>query len=72
MNTNLEPAKKVLRDFLNEIESVEALSKNIFHPHPALSFTIQDRNPWFDESEFTSAPDSCLLLMNSLLRLKIG
>lgn len=58
MKYDLEPAKKVLRAFLSEIENVKALRKNISAPQPALSFTISDRMPVFDSSEFTPAPDS--------------
>lgn len=58
MKHDLEPAKKVLRAFLAEIEKVQAIRKNISAPQPALSFTVQDRMPVFDTSEFSPAPDS--------------
>lgn len=52
LNGDLEPAKKVLRKFLAEIEEVKAFRKNISQPQLATSFSIKDRMPVFDASEF--------------------
>lgn len=52
MKDYLEPAKKVIRCFLEEIEDHNSFRKNISPPKPALSFTVKDRMPVFDESEF--------------------
>ncbi|MBS0272646.1 MAG: hypothetical protein JSR85_08390 [Proteobacteria bacterium] len=54
---DLEPAKKILRTFLKEIEKIRALLKNVSAPKPALSFAINDRTPVFDASEFDPASD---------------
>ncbi len=57
MKDDLEPAKNVLRTFLNEIEEVKAIRKQMSPPQAAQSFTIEDRMPVFDASEFTPPPD---------------
>lgn len=58
MKNDLEPAKKVLRDFIDETEKVKALRNNISAPQPALAFTVKDKEPVFDQSKFIPAPDS--------------
>lgn len=58
MKSNLEPTKKVLRNFLEELENIKALRKNISAPQSVLAFTVEDRQPVFDTSKFVAAPDS--------------
>jgi hypothetical protein len=52
MKYDLEPAKTLLRAFLKDIEDVKPLEKLVSQPQPALSFTIKDKMPEFDASEF--------------------
>lgn len=58
MKYDLEPAKTILRTFLKEIEEVKAIRKQMSSPQAAQSFTIKDRMPVFDATEFAPAPDS--------------
>ncbi len=58
MKIDLEPAKKVLRTFLTEIENTKNFRKSIFPPQPALSFRVKDKMPEFDTTEFNSESDS--------------
>ncbi|HEY4831665.1 MAG TPA: hypothetical protein VIH61_03795 [Waddliaceae bacterium] len=58
MKTDLEPAKKVLRSFLADIEDIKTLRRLMSIPQLASSFTIQDQTPEFDASEFIPAPNS--------------
>ena len=58
MKYNLEPAKTVLRTFLKEMEEIKAIRKQMSSPQAAQSFTIEDRMPVFDTTEFSPAPDS--------------
>jgi hypothetical protein len=57
LSDDLEPAKKVLRKFLAEIEEVKAFHKNISQPQLVTVFLIKDRMPVFDTSEFNPASD---------------
>lgn len=52
MKNDLEPAKKILRNFLAEIDEVRAIRKMISIPQFAQSFTIKDAMPVIDDSEF--------------------
>ena len=58
MKPNLEPAKSILRSFLKEIEKVKDLQKNISEPIQATSFSVKDRLPEFNHTEFVPAPDA--------------
>lgn len=58
MKYDLEPAKNVLRTFLKEMEEVKAIRKQMSSPQAAQSFTIEDKMPIFDATEFSPAPDS--------------
>jgi hypothetical protein len=58
MQINLEPVKKILSAFLEDIQNVKDIRKQISAPQPALSFTIQDRLPEFVIEDFNPASDS--------------
>lgn len=54
MKYDLEPAKTILSNFLKEIEEVKQMSP----PQLARSFTIKDKMPEFDATEFNSSEDT--------------
>lgn len=54
---DLDPAKKILRNFLKELEEIERIRKSMSAPQPAKSFTIKDKMPVFEAFEFSTAPD---------------
>ncbi|MDE3055571.1 MAG: hypothetical protein KGI80_02595 [Verrucomicrobiota bacterium] len=53
---DLEPAKAVLRQFLADIEAVKKIRRNMSIPQMATAFSVIDKMPIFDSTEFT--PDS--------------
>jgi hypothetical protein len=55
---DLEPAKKVLRTFLKEIENTKNFRTSMSLPQPALSFRVKDKVPEFDTTEFNSESNS--------------
>jgi len=59
MKFDLEPAKAVLRAFLADIEELKNIRQSISAPQMATAFSVVDRTPIFDSTEFTPAPESC-------------
>jgi len=51
---DISAAKNVLQTFLNEIEEVKAIRKQMTPPQFARSLTIKDKMPVFEDSEFNS------------------
>lgn len=58
MKQDLEPAKNVLRAFLKDIEEVKAIRRQMSPPQFARSFTIKDKMPEFEATEFNPAEDT--------------
>jgi hypothetical protein len=51
---DLDPTKKILKTFLKELEEIERIRKNMSAPQSAQSFTIKDKMPIFEETEFSA------------------
>lgn len=54
---DLEPAKVVLRAFLNEIADVKMMRKGMSQPQMASSISIKDKMPEFETAELLPASD---------------
>jgi hypothetical protein len=60
MHRDLEPIKEILSTFLNEIQEIKRIHQSISAPQMATAFSVSDRQPIFDSTQFIPESDAFL------------